>query len=112
MTRNITDFNNERKKYQSQVETLIREKQLLDKQLADKQVQEGIGRDGQTMTLRKEFRQLMATVKAEHEQAMDKEVERRRQVELELRNIKHDLEMKNWDRVSAGVQTHFVAYPL
>lgn len=112
VTRNITDFNNERKKYQSQVETLIREKQLLDKQLADKQVQEGIGRDGQTMTLRKEFRQLMATVKAEHEQAMDKEVERRRQVELELRNIKHDLEMKNWDRVSAGVQTHFVAYPL
>lgn len=112
VTRNITDFNHERKKYESQVETLIREKQLLDKQLADKQVQEGIGRDGQTMTLRKEFRQLMATVKAEHEQAMDKEVERRRQVELELRNIKHDLEMKNWDRVSAGVQTHFVAYPL
>ncbi|KAI7885092.1 hypothetical protein K492DRAFT_234427 [Lichtheimia hyalospora FSU 10163] len=112
VTRNITDFNHERKKYESQMETLIREKQLLDKQLADKQVQEGIGRDGQTMTLRKEFRQLMATVKAEHEQAMEKEVEQRRQIEVELRNIKHDLEMKNWDRVSTGVQTHFVAYPL
>ncbi|KAI8148258.1 hypothetical protein BJV82DRAFT_501674, partial [Fennellomyces sp. T-0311] len=90
LTRNIADFNHERKKYEQQVQTLMRDKQLLDKQLADYKVKDGIGKDGQTMTLRKEFRQLMATVKAEHEQALEKEMEKRRQVENELRNMRHE----------------------
>lgn len=111
LTRNITDFNHERKKYETQITELRRERQLLDKQVADYKIQQDIGKDGQTMTLRKEFRQLMATVKAEHQQELQKEIEKRRQVELELSNIKHDLEMKRWDTVSTAVQTHYVAYP-
>ncbi|KAI9490801.1 hypothetical protein BDB00DRAFT_530151 [Zychaea mexicana] len=111
LTRNIADFNYERKKYDQQVQALMREKHLLDKQLADYKVKDGIGKDGQTMTLRKEFRQLMATVKAEHEQAIEKEMEKRRQVESDMRNMKHELEMKRWDTVSTAVQTSFVAYP-
>ncbi|KAI9264886.1 hypothetical protein BDA99DRAFT_37538 [Phascolomyces articulosus] len=112
LTRNITDFNHERKKYEQHVQALTREKHLLDKQLADFKVKDGIGKDGSTMTLRKEFRQLMAKVKAEHEQEIEKESEKRHQVEIELRNMKHELEMKRWDTVNTGVQTTFVAYPI
>ncbi|KAI7860470.1 hypothetical protein BDC45DRAFT_103156 [Circinella umbellata] len=112
LTRNIADFNHERKKYEQQVQTLTREKHLLDKNLADYKVKDGIGKDGSTMTLRKEFRQLMAKVKADHEQEMEKEAEKRRQVEIELRNRKHELELKRWDTVNTGVQTNFVAYPI
>ncbi|KAG2226311.1 hypothetical protein INT45_005983 [Circinella minor] len=112
LTRNIADFNHERKKYEQQVQTLTREKHLLDKNLADYKVKDGIGKDGSTMTLRKEFRQLMAKVKAEHEQEIEKEAEKRRQVEIELRNMKHELELKRWDTVNTSVQTNFVAYPI
>lgn len=111
LTRNITDFNHERKKYEEQITTLSKERQLLDKQLADYRIRADIGKDGQTMTLRKEFRQLMATVKSEHQQELDKEIERRHQLEQELRDAKHELEMKRWDMNHAAVQTHFVAYP-
>ncbi|KAI8146217.1 hypothetical protein BJV82DRAFT_666013 [Fennellomyces sp. T-0311] len=62
LMRNIANFNDERKMY-------------------EQQVKDGIGKDGQTGTLRKKFRQLMATVKAEHEQAFEKEMEKHHQVE-------------------------------
>ncbi|KAI8144620.1 hypothetical protein BJV82DRAFT_578053 [Fennellomyces sp. T-0311] len=58
---------------ETMAQTLMRDKQLLDTQLADYKVENGIGKDGQTMTLRKEFHQLMAPVMIEHEQAFEKE---------------------------------------
>lgn len=110
LTRNITDFHNERKKHQTKELAWTRERQRLEKQLADFTIRDKLGVDGQSMTLRREFRQLMATVKSEHQQELEKEMEGRRQLEAELRDMKHDLELKRWDKVDAAVQTPFVAY--
>ncbi|KAI9322676.1 hypothetical protein BX666DRAFT_2117880 [Dichotomocladium elegans] len=108
VTRNIADFNNERKRYDAAIAKLTRERDMLDKQLVDAKINWRIGADGQSMSLRKEFRQLMAAVKDEHMDAMQKEIDRRKAVEDALRNLRHELEAKRWDRVDTGVQTHFV----
>ncbi|KAI9319849.1 hypothetical protein BX666DRAFT_1336299 [Dichotomocladium elegans] len=111
LTRSIHDSQLDRRHYESQILVLTQEKQALAKEVMDYRIKQGIGLDGQTTTLRKEFRQLMAAVKEEHDEAIKKEVEQRQTVANELRDLKHDLEMKCWDRVSTGVQTAFVAYP-
>ncbi|ORZ02172.1 hypothetical protein BCR43DRAFT_481130 [Syncephalastrum racemosum] len=110
LTRNITDFHHERKKHETKELAWTRERQRLEKQLADFTIRDKLGMDGQSMTLRREFRQLMATVKSEHQQELEKEMASRRQLEGELRDMKHDLELKRWDKVDAAVQTPFIAY--
>ncbi|KAF7730386.1 hypothetical protein EC973_002192 [Apophysomyces ossiformis] len=111
LTRNITDFHLERKAFETKMQEMANEVHMLQAMLADEQVKRIGDENGTTASLRKEFRQLMADVKAEHQQAMERERERQQQTENKLRALKHDLEMKRWEKVDVGVQTKFVAYP-
>ncbi|KAI8973233.1 hypothetical protein BDF20DRAFT_914706 [Mycotypha africana] len=102
LTRNIVDFNTERKKFEDEIEGLHKEKLQLEKQIADQQVL-----TIKESSLRKEFRELMSTVKDTHTEAVLKELGKQRQLEQELKDVKADAEMKRWDQVNVGVQTSF-----
>ncbi|KAI8889988.1 hypothetical protein K501DRAFT_328772 [Backusella circina FSU 941] len=106
LTRNISDFHYERKKWQDEIHRLNNEKQELDKKLSDERVKR-IAHDGQTKTLRKEFRTLIASVKDDHASAIEREIVLRRQIEHHLRDMKADEEMKRWERVDIAIQTEF-----
>ncbi|KAG0174164.1 hypothetical protein DFQ30_005633 [Apophysomyces sp. BC1015] len=112
LTRHITDFNLERKKYDQQLSEMMDEIHRLQAALADEKTKRVGDENGTTAALRKEFRNLMAGVKAEQQQTMEHEWNQRQHTENELRALKHDLEMKRWEKIDVGVQTGFVAYPL
>ncbi|KAI8375978.1 uncharacterized protein BYT42DRAFT_546712 [Radiomyces spectabilis] len=107
VTRNITDFNAERHKYQQQLLTVTHENRHLDKLLADERLKH-VAKDGHSMTLRKEFRQLMASAKVEHQRALERELLQRQQLERDLWEIRRELDGKQWERIHQGVQTHYV----
>ncbi|KAL9542887.1 hypothetical protein MBANPS3_008388 [Mucor bainieri] len=102
LTRNIVDFNNERKKFEDEIHVLHQDKQLLEKRICDDKVS-----TIKESSLRKEFRSLMASVKDKHTKAILQELEKQRQLEQELRDIKSDVEMKRWEKVDVAVQTHY-----
>ncbi|EPB87690.1 hypothetical protein HMPREF1544_05471 [Mucor circinelloides 1006PhL] len=102
LTRNIVDFNNERKKFEDEIQVLHQDKQLLEKRICDDKVS-----TIKESSLRKEFRSLMASVKDKHTKAILQELEKQRQLEQELRDIKSDIEMKRWEKVDVAVQTHY-----
>lgn len=102
LTRNIVDFNNERKKFEEEISVLHQDKQLLEKRVCDDKVS-----TIKESSLRKEFRSLMASVKDKHKKAILQELEKQRQLEQELRNIKSDVEIKRWEKVDVAVQTHY-----
>ncbi|GAN04887.1 hypothetical protein MAM1_0076d04353 [Mucor ambiguus] len=102
LTRNIVDFNNERKKFIDEIHVLHQDKQLLEKRICDDKVS-----TINESSLRKEFRSLMASVKDKHTKAILQELEKQRQLEQELRDIKSDIEMKRWEKVDVAVQTHY-----
>ncbi|CAO3635384.1 unnamed protein product [Cunninghamella echinulata] len=106
----FTDFNSERKKYEQQIQDILNHNLQLDKQVADLQVATLGINDGAstTMTLRKEFRQLMAQTKEKHQQQLEKELELRLNLENQCRNEKQELEFLKWDKVNVSVQTNFV----
>ncbi|ORX52745.1 hypothetical protein DM01DRAFT_1055412 [Hesseltinella vesiculosa] len=111
ITRNIADFASERKKYEQQIADMQRHGQQLETQVADLKVQQMAVAEGQqgstTMALRKEFRQLMAQTKAQHQQQLEAEITARHTMEQERRNEQQESERLLWDRVNAGVQTSF-----
>lgn len=102
LTRNIVDFNNERKKFEDEIYVLHQDKQLLEKRICDDKVS-----TIKESSLRKEFRSLMASVKDKHTKATLQELEKQRQLAQELRDIKSDIEMKRWEKVDVAVQTHY-----
>lgn len=103
LTRNITDFNSERKKFEDEVRKLQVEKVELSRQLCDKDIINIYGNDS---VLRKEFRDLMATVKEKHKQELLKEIDARLKIEHLLREKMSEKESKRWERVDIAVQTH------
>ncbi|KAK4519736.1 uncharacterized protein ATC70_009976 [Mucor velutinosus] len=102
LTRNIVDFNNERKKFEDEIHVLHQDKQLLEKRICDDKVS-----TIKESSLRKEFRSLMASVKDKHTKAILQELGKQRQLEQELRDFKSDIEMKRWEKVDVAVQTHY-----
>ncbi|CEP19353.1 hypothetical protein [Parasitella parasitica] len=102
LTRNIVDFANERKKFEDEINMLHQDKQLLEKRICDEKI--SIIKES---SLRKEFRSLMASVKDKHSKALAQELQKQRQLEQELRDIKSDIEMKRWEKVDIAVQTHY-----
>lgn len=111
LTRNIVDFNLERKRFENEIRDLQQEKQRLFQKVCDQQVCSLSEENG----LRKEFRELMANVKEAHSQTLAAELDRRMQLEQELRNVKLDNETKRWEKVDVAVQTNFVpllTYPM
>lgn len=108
LTRNITDFNSERKKFEDEIRKLQIEKVQLSKQLCDKEIINIYGNDS---ILRKEFRDLMATVKEKHKQELLKEINARLKVEHLLREKMSEKESKRWERVDIAVQTHLQLLP-
>jgi hypothetical protein len=103
LTRNIVDFNLERKRFEDEIRALQQEKQKLIQKVCDQHVCNLSEERG----LRKEFRELMASVKESHAQALMAELDRRLQLEQELRDVKSDNEMKRWQKVDVAVQTNF-----
>jgi hypothetical protein len=104
LTRNIVDFNLERKRFEDEIRALQQEKQRLIQKTCD----QGVCNLSQDKGLRKEFRELMASVKENHAQALLVELDHRLQLEQELRDVKSDNEMKRWEKVDVAVQTNFV----
>ncbi|KAI7904678.1 uncharacterized protein BX663DRAFT_503160 [Cokeromyces recurvatus] len=112
LTRNITDFNLERKVFEDEIMKLQQEKEKIKKELYDAQVCQlsNNSDNNNNGNLRKEFRDLVANIKEKHEEEIKNEIERRRRLEQELRDVKADEEMKRWERVNTSVQTDFNAY--
>lgn len=108
LTRNIIDFNKERRKYQAEIKALHKEKIELQKKMSDQQICH-IESDADSSALRKEFRDLMVSVKEKHQVDLLKELEARRQVEQELREKMSEIEIKRWEKVDVAVQTPFLA---
>lgn len=108
LTRHIVDFNAERKKYEAQIDDMNQHQHRLDQQLADLKVQCLGDSQGTTKTLRKEFRQLLAQTKTDHQQQLEAEQQLRLAMEQERRDEKQESERRRWDQVNVSVQTHFV----
>lgn len=103
LTRNIIDFNNERKKFELEIRELYLEKVQLSKDLSDEKIQNIQGNDG---NLRKEFRDLMAGVKKRHAQELVEALDATKKVEQDLREKMSEIEMKRWEKVDIAVQTN------
>ncbi|KAI7891771.1 uncharacterized protein EV154DRAFT_587835 [Mucor mucedo] len=102
LTRNIIDFNHERKRFEQEIRELHSENLQLSKELMDEKVQHMPGSDG---NLRKEFRDLMAVVKTSHAQELLEALDTRRKIEHASRQKMSEIEMKRWEKVDIAVQT-------
>lgn len=103
LTRNIIDFNHERKKFEQELQDMYVENAQLSKLLLDEQIIKISGNDSM---LRKEFRSLMASVKEKHQKEMIHEIQSRRKIEHVLREKTSEVEMRRWEKVDTAVQTY------
>lgn len=103
LTRNIKDFNHERKKFELEIRELYLENLQLSNELTNEKIQNIQGNDG---NLRKEFRNLMTTVKKRHAQELVEALDNTRKVQQELRQKMSEIEMKRWEKVDVAVQTN------
>ncbi|KAG1471445.1 hypothetical protein G6F56_002120 [Rhizopus delemar] len=102
LTRNITDFNSERRRLEEAMDDLRKERDDLEQKWLNQKIG-GINDEEQMDILRKDFRQLQQKYYLD----MLQETATRRQLEKELRDVKAEVEIKRWERVHAAVQTHF-----
>ncbi|KAI8390872.1 Up-regulated during septation-domain-containing protein [Radiomyces spectabilis] len=111
LTGTAMTFETSRMKYERRIEQLMQEKQQMDKELIEARINKlgYVTTDTPTTaSLRKEFRALMNDIKLEHQRSLEKEYEEQRRLEKLLKDIQHDKEVSNYQRMNKGVQTNFI----
>ncbi|KAI9008941.1 hypothetical protein CLU79DRAFT_499002 [Phycomyces nitens] len=110
LTGSAMEFEADRMKYQRRIDDLTRHISQLESVLAEEQIRK-LGHSGPdpptTANLRKEFRQMVNDMKADHQRSLEQGLEEKRVLETQVKNLKHEREMALYERVNKGVQTFF-----
>ncbi|CAG8486021.1 12790_t:CDS:2 [Acaulospora morrowiae] len=113
LTKNFIDFDAERQKLQVHIDELQLKCEKLDNELADEKIKH-LGMDAAnsepatTVTLRKEFRKMMADLRSDNQKLLHREMDEKKKLETTVRNLKREKEAEKWERVNKGTQTRFV----
>ncbi|CAG8776829.1 13696_t:CDS:1, partial [Acaulospora morrowiae] len=113
LTKNFIDFDAERQKLQAHIDELQLKCEKLDNELADEKIKH-LGMDAvnsepaTTVTLRKEFRKMMADLRSDNQKLLHREMDEKKKLETAVRNLKREKEAEKWERVNKGTQTRFV----
>ncbi|ORZ24211.1 Up-regulated during septation-domain-containing protein [Absidia repens] len=114
LTGTAVEFESERMNYERKISQLEQRMAVLDGELVAFRVsnlgyEDGGGKDTPTTaSLRKEFRRLVNDMKLENQRLLDREANETKRVEKQLKDLKHDVAMSNYEKVNKGVQTLFV----
>ncbi|CAG8453877.1 15014_t:CDS:2 [Acaulospora colombiana] len=113
LTKNFIDFDTERQKLQAHIDELQLKCEKLENELADEKIKH-LGMDTAnsepttTVTLRKEFRKMMADLRSDNQKLLHREIDEKKKLEAAVRNLKREREAEKWERVNKGTQTRFV----
>ncbi|KAI9491212.1 hypothetical protein BDB00DRAFT_834342, partial [Zychaea mexicana] len=111
LTMSAMEFETDRMKYEQRIEQHSRDIERLEAELTEEKINK-LGYDAKegptTASLRKEFRQLVNDMKSKQQKMLDRELEERKRLEGRLKDMKHELESKRYERVNQSVQTYFV----
>lgn len=109
LTGTAMEFEADKQKYERRIEQLTQEVRMLESSLnAEKQKNLGQANDTPTTaSLRKEFRKMITDMKADHQRTLDREIEEKKRLEKQLKDLKHEREMSRYERTNKGVQTLF-----
>ncbi|KAI8341752.1 Up-regulated during septation-domain-containing protein [Chlamydoabsidia padenii] len=113
LTGTAVEFESERMNYERKIAQLEQRMTVLDGELVTLRVsslgyEDGTKDTPTTASLRKEFRRLVNDMKLEHQRLLDREASETKRVEKQLKDLKHDVAMANYEKVNKGVQTLFV----
>ncbi|KAI7901504.1 Up-regulated during septation-domain-containing protein [Cokeromyces recurvatus] len=107
LTGTAMEFEREKVNYERRLDQLTQQVKEIEAQL----IEEGKGRQWSktdtltTASLRKEFKKMIHVMKADHQRALEKEMEEKRHLERQLKNLKHEREMSRYERINKGIQT-------
>ena len=109
LTGTAMEFENDKANYERRIEMLTQEVKHLEASLQEEKTK-NLGFDKVTDTpttasLRKEFRKMINDMQLEHQRALEKEAEEKKQLEKQLKDLKHEREMARYERINKGVQT-------
>ncbi|TPX36583.1 hypothetical protein SmJEL517_g01254 [Synchytrium microbalum] len=114
MTRNQTDFESERKRYENSIDKLRREVNDLQYRVQDYRL-ENVGGpgaldryDGSTAAsqkLRGEFKKMLADLRSEYNEQVTREASTKARLESELRDLKRERDMVAYQKVNDSTQT-------
>ncbi|SAM08795.1 hypothetical protein [Absidia glauca] len=113
LTGTAVEFESERMNYERKIGQLEQRMAVLDGELVALRVsslgyEDGAKDTPTTASLRKEFRRLVNDMKLEHQRLLDREANETKRVEKQLKDLKHDVAMANYEKVNKGVQTLYV----
>ncbi|CAO3594224.1 unnamed protein product [Absidia cylindrospora] len=114
LTGTAVEFESERMNYERKISQLEQRMAVLDGELVALRVshlgfEDNGGKDtATTASLRKDFRRLVNDMKLEHQRLLDREANETKRVEKQLKDLKHDVAMSNYEKVNKGAQTLFV----
>jgi chromosome segregation ATPase len=113
LTGTAVEFESERMNYERKIGQLEQRMAVLDGELVALRVsslgyEDGAKDTPTTASLRKEFRRLVNDMKLEHQRLLDREANETKRVEKQLKDLKHDVAMTNYEKVNKGVQTLYV----
>ncbi|KAI8968315.1 Up-regulated during septation-domain-containing protein [Mycotypha africana] len=111
LTGTAMEFEADKLDYERRITELTEEVNSLEACLLE-QRSKNIGCEGDTPTtasLRKEFRKMINDMKTEHQRMLEREIEEKKRLEKQLKDLKHEREMSRYERSNKGVQTFFVA---
>ncbi|ORX52064.1 hypothetical protein DM01DRAFT_1408510 [Hesseltinella vesiculosa] len=110
LTGSAVEFENERMTYERRIEDLEQRLNLMDEELNQARI-DRLGFEGgdtpTTTSLRKEFRRMVNDLKQEHQRLLERETEETKRVEKQLKDLKHEIAMSNYEKVNKSVQTPF-----
>ncbi|KAI7846923.1 hypothetical protein BDC45DRAFT_527878 [Circinella umbellata] len=112
LTMSAMEFETDRMKYEKRIEQLSKDMERMDTELTEERINK-LGYDNKegptTASLRKEFRQLVNDMKAKQQKIIHRELDEKKSLEDKIKDMKHELEGKRYERVNQSVQTYFVA---
>lgn len=121
LTRNFTDFESEKQKFEKKIAEAREENAKLQEQVHDLRTEQmsnlgnsgnniggSSGNDGGTTALRKEFRKMLMDVRQEYAVQLEKEVQEKNKIESQLRGLKRERDMEAYRKVNVGIQTSLI----
>ncbi|KAI8353213.1 Up-regulated during septation-domain-containing protein [Blakeslea trispora] len=111
LTGSAIEFETDKKNYERRIAKLTREIKDLESILSDERTK-NLGHSQDTATtasLRKEFYNMIQTMKQDHERTLQREAEEKKRLEKQLKDLKHERDMSRYERMNKGVQTLFMA---
>ncbi|OBZ89906.1 hypothetical protein A0J61_02031 [Choanephora cucurbitarum] len=111
LTGTAIEFETDKKNYERRISKLMKEVQDLESVLSQERTKHlNHSRDtATTASLRKEFYSMINSMKQDHERVLQREADEKKQLEKQLKDLKHERDMSRYERMNKGVQTLFMA---